>query len=59
MKIVVKKNKRGSWFSHIIGENGEIMYSSEAYSAKAACLKTAKMCGEKFGLSVVMMQSEK
>ena len=45
MKIIIQKNKLGAWFWHLVGANGEILSSSEAYSSKGACTKTAKMVG--------------
>jgi len=43
MKIVVQKNVNKAWFWHLIADNGEILSSSQAYSSKSACLKTAKL----------------
>lgn len=54
MKIVVQKNVNGAWFSHLIGLNGEITYSSQAYSSKSACLKTAKIVAAATGWELVI-----
>jgi uncharacterized protein YegP (UPF0339 family) len=42
MKIIIQQNTNGAWFWHLAGANGEIVASSEAYSSKGNCTKTAK-----------------
>jgi uncharacterized protein YegP (UPF0339 family) len=42
MKIIIQQNTNGAWFWHLLGGNGEIVASSEAYSSKGNCMKTAK-----------------
>ena len=54
MKIVVQKNIQGAWFWHLIGGNGEIMASSEAYSSKSNCKKTAKLVSAAGGFDLVI-----
>jgi uncharacterized protein YegP (UPF0339 family) len=43
MKIIVQKNIQGAWFWHLVGGNGEILSSSQAYASKGNCKKTAKL----------------
>ena len=53
MKIIVQKNSQGAWFWHLIGGNGEILASSEAYASKGNCLRTAKLVAKgRFDLSI-------
>ena len=42
MKIIIQQNTTGAWFWHLAGANGEIVASSEAYSSKGNCARTAK-----------------
>ena len=54
MKIIVQQNCQGAWFWHLAGANGEIMASSEAYSSKCNCKKTAKLVADTGGFELVL-----
>jgi len=54
MKVIMKQNIQGAWFWHLIGGNGEIMASSEAYASKGNCKKTAKLVADAGGFDLVI-----
>jgi uncharacterized protein YegP (UPF0339 family) len=53
MKIIIQQNTQGAWFWHLAGANGEIVASSEAYSSKGNCKKTAKSVAQAGGFELV------
>ncbi len=59
MKIVATQNVNGAWYWRIVGGNGEIMASSEAYSSKSACVKSAKIVAQASGLALEVESTNK
>lgn len=52
--IVVKQNANKCWYWTLYGANGEPLAHSEAYSSKAACLKTVKVL--KYALNIEWLE---
>jgi uncharacterized protein YegP (UPF0339 family) len=53
MKVIIQQNTQGAWFWHLVGLNGEIVASSEAYSSKSSCKRTAKQVADAGGFELV------
>jgi len=45
---------KDGWRSRVMHKNGNILYSSEAYSSKTACMRTAKNFAKITGMSIMM-----
>ena len=53
MTVEVLQNVNGAWYWNLVGANGECLATSEAYSSKTACKKTANLVGKALGMSKI------
>lgn len=53
MKIHVRQSKSGSWFYHILGDNGRILATSEQYASKGNAKRAANSLGDRINLTQV------
>lgn len=52
-KIVMSVSTNRCWFWRMIANNGETLATSEMYSRKAECKRTAKAIGKQLKVAVV------
>ena len=54
MKFVIKKAKNGQFMFNLVASNGQIVATSEQYTAKASALKTIESIQKSAGTAAIV-----